>query len=142
MIKQNVVIQEETTGCGIAAVANIVGESYQSVKTQANSLGIYADDQALWSDTQYVRHLLNQYGYQASISEIDFAGWDDLPDRALLAIKWHVDEGKPFWHWVVFKRIDGKSVVLDSAVYLEHNLRTDFDQMSPKWFIAIEHSVN
>lgn len=45
------IIQEETTGCGIASVANVVGKSYAEMKALANSMGIYASDTSLWSDT-------------------------------------------------------------------------------------------
>jgi len=45
------VIQEEATGCGIAAVANILGKTYGQMKASANVMGIYADDKSLWSDT-------------------------------------------------------------------------------------------
>lgn len=131
------VVQEETTGCGIAAVANILGKTYSEMKAIANGLGIYADDTALWSDTQYVRTLLNNAGVTTSDDEIPFTLWDSLPDTALLAIKHHQENGKNFWHWVVFKRIDGKAMVLDSAAYLDSNIRTDFFEMEPKWFIEI-----
>ena len=131
------VVQEETTGCGIAAVANILGKTYSEMKAIANGLGIYADDTALWSDTQYVRTLLNNAGVTTSDDEIPFTLWDSLPDTALLAIKHHQEDGKNFWHWVVFKRIDGKAMVLDSAAYLDSNIRTDFFEMEPKWFIEI-----
>lgn len=40
--------------------------------------------------------------------------------------------------WVLFKRLDGEAVVMDSASYLEENIRTDFDVMQPKWFIEVK----
>ncbi|SBT16902.1 hypothetical protein MGA5115_00988 [Marinomonas gallaica] len=131
------VIQEEATGCGIASVANIVGKTYPEMKAIANGLGIYADDTALWSDTQYVRTLLKNEGIATSDNEIPFTTWDNLPDTALLAIKHHQEDGKDFWHWVVFKRIDGNAMVIDSAAYLDSNTRTDFGEMTPKWFIKV-----
>ncbi len=131
------VIQEEPTGCGIAAVANILGNTYAQMRAIANGMGIYASDTALWSDTQYVRRLLATACVAASPTEIPFTRWQTLPDLALLPIKHHQEAGKEFWHWVVFKRIDGQAVVLDSASYLEHNIRTDFEQMHPRWFIAV-----
>lgn len=131
------VVQQETTGCGIAAVANILGKTYPEMKAIANRLGIYADDPALWSDTQYVRTLLNHAGIETSAEEIPFTLWDDLPNTALLAIKHYQEDGKDFWHWVVFQRIDGKAHVLDSAAYLDSNVRTDFFEMEPKWFIEV-----
>lgn len=131
------VIQEETTGCGIASVANILGKTYAQMKASANAMGIYADDKSLWSDTQYVRQMLSAAGVKTSTDEIPFTSWHALPSLALLAIKHHQEEGKDFWHWVVFKRDSGKVFVLDSASYLLTNIRTDFDDMHPKWFIEV-----
>jgi len=131
------VIQQETSGCGIAAVANILGKTYSEMKSIANAMGIYAEDQSLWSDTQYVRQMLARSGVETSADETPFEAWDTLPDLALLAIKYHQENGKNFWHWVVFKRENGQAVVLDSASYLPSNIRTDFDEMQPKWFIEV-----
>lgn len=133
------VIQEETTGCGIASVANILGKTYPEMKAIANAMGIHADDRSLWSDTQYVRQMLSSAGVETSAGEIPFESWGDLPDLALLSIKHHQEEGKNYWHWVVFKRTDGQEVVLDSASYLPSNCRTDFDEMQPKWYIELTH---
>ena len=134
------VIQEERTGCGIAAVANILGKTYAQMKTIANTMGIYAADTSLWSDTQYVRRMLASAGVATSAEEKPFSTWDALPDLALLSIKYHREGDKDFWHWVVFKRVDGQSMVLDSASYLPSNLRTDFAAMQPKWFIEVSHT--
>lgn len=131
------VIQEETTGCGIASVANILGKTYAEMKAIANGMDIYASDEALWSDTQYVRRMLAYAGIQASKSEIPFLSWEALPDLALLSIKYHQENGVNFWHWVVFKRVDGQPFVLDSASYLLSNIRNDFEAMQPKWFIEV-----
>lgn len=135
-----VTVQEETTGCGIAAVANILGKTYSEMKVIANSLDIHASDKSLWSDTQYVRKMLSNAGIKTSVDEIAFKSWKKLPDLALLSIKHHHEEGKDFWHWVVFKRIDGQSFVLDSASYLPSNVRQDFEAMNPKWFIEVKNA--
>ncbi len=131
------VIQEETTGCGIASVANILGKTYSEMKAVANAMGIYAEDTSLWSDTQYVREMLSSAGVQTSPDEIPFESWDNLPDLALLSIKHHREGSKNYWHWVVFKRQNGQDLVLDSASYLPSNIRNDFDEMHPKWFIEV-----
>jgi hypothetical protein len=135
---KNPVIQEEPTGCGIASVANILGKTYPQMKAIANEMGIYATDKSLWSDTQYVRRMLSASGVNTSKEEVPFVSWEALPDLALLAIKHHQEEGKYFWHWVVFKRELDSYFVLDSASYLSSNVRTDFNEMTPKWFIEIE----
>ena len=131
------VIQGEATGCGIAATAVLAGAQYLEVKQVANSKGIYADDESLWSDTSYVRKLLAEYGIECGPAEKPFTGWQSLPNKALLAIKWRKVNGIPFWHWVVFCRQDGKEAVFDSKNGLKTNIRTDFGRIKPKWFIEV-----
>jgi ABC-type bacteriocin/lantibiotic exporter with double-glycine peptidase domain len=131
------VIQKERTGCGIASVAALAGVSYDRAKAEAHRLGIFAKDRRLWSDAEYVRTLLRAFGISAVGKEQRFVTWEKLPDRALLAVKWHLEKGTPFWHWVVFAR-EGKSLyVLDSKKGLKENKRTDFGRMKPKWYISV-----
>ncbi len=134
------VIQEETTGCGTASVANILEKTYSEMKATANAMGIYAEDESLWSDTQYVRKMLSHAGVETSADEIPFESWDTLPDLALLSIKHHQENGRKFWHWVVFNRVEGRDFVLDSASYLPSNIRTDFSEIHPKWFIEVKNT--
>ncbi|WP_006748068.1 hypothetical protein [Thioalkalivibrio paradoxus] len=134
------VVQEETTGCGIAAAANILGKTYSEMKAVANAMGIHASDKVLWSETEYVRRMLLSAGVDTADEETPFESWDALPDLALLSIKHHQEEGKYFWHWVVFKRVYGQPFVLDSAGYLPSNIRQDFDAMQPKWFIEVKYA--
>lgn len=131
------VIQQEKTGCGIASAAAIAGISYPKAKQLANSLGIYADDTRLWSETRSVRTVLKALGIRTEAKETSFKNWDSLPACALLAIKWHRENGKPYWHWVVFVREESKSYVLDSKKSLVTNVRTDFGRMKPKWYIRV-----
>ena len=131
------VVQEEISGCGIASVAALAGLSYQEARTVAHSLGIFAADSGLWSDTHYVRILLKQFGFSASEGETPFSSWNELPDLALLSIKWHLENGRQFWHWVVFSRGQNGPVVLDSKKSLRTNMRTDFWRIKPKWFIPV-----
>lgn len=131
------VIQEEVSGCGIASAANILGKTYAQMKAIANAMGIHAEDETLWSDTRYVRRLLASEGVACADGETPFQSWETLPDLALLAIKFHREGERNFWHWVVFWREAGLAVVLDSASYLPSNRRTDFQAMQPKWFIEV-----
>ena len=134
------VIQEEVTGCGIASVANILGKTYSEMRESANSMGIYATDESLWSDTHYVREMLISFGVKTSDTEVPFQSWDDLPDLALLSIKHYTENNKDFWHWVVFRRENSESFVLDSASYLTSNKRIDFNEMYPKWYIEVKNA--
>jgi hypothetical protein len=129
------VVQLESTGCGIASVAAIAGLSYRRAKSIANSLGIRAEDKTLWSDTAHVRRLLRHVGFAASSREFVFRSWSELPDLALLSIKWHLEQGRAYWHWAVFVREADQAYVLDSKKSLRMHRRTDFGRMKPKWFI-------
>lgn len=131
------VVQLERTGCAIAAVAALAGVDYDQAKRVANRLGIFADDPALWSETAHVRRLLKEYGFRFAPTEAPFTSWEALPDLALLAVKWHEDRGRAFWHWVVFWRGPRGPVVLDSKRPLRRHVRTDFGRMKPKWSLAI-----
>jgi len=131
------VIQLERTGCGIAAVAAVAGVSYRQAQRTANGLGIVAGDRRLWSETSHVRRLLREFGLGPTSSERPFFSWIRLPDLALLAIKWHREEGRPCWHWVVFVRDSEGERVLDSNPSLVQHVRRDFGRMRPKWYLAV-----
>jgi len=131
------VVQEEITGCGIASSAAIAGITYKEAKAIANSIGIYAEDQSLWSDTQHIRKLLAKLGIKVNKEEKSFKGWASLPDCALISLKWHLENGKPYWHWSVFIREGGSEYVLDPKKALKTNIRTDFGRMKPKWYIEV-----
>ncbi len=131
------VVQEEKTGCAIASAAALAGISYNKAKNIANEMGIFAEDESLWSETKNIRQLLLKLRIRAVHGETKFTDWDSLPDCAILSIKWHFEKGKPYWHWVVFVREGDLSYVLDSRKELKTNRRTDFGRMKPKWYIEI-----
>ncbi len=131
------VVQEERTGCGIASVATIAGVSYARAKAVGASMGISASDRNLWSGTGQVRRLCAQFDVRVARTTKRFRAWPDLPDCALLAIKWHVEEGRPCWHWVVFLRTHGRPCVFDSQPALKHRVRRDFGRMKPRWFLPV-----
>ena len=132
------VIQLERTGCGIAAVATLAEVSYRQAQRAANRLGIFAADRRLWSETGHVRRLLHEYGLRPASTEQCFHSWKTLPDLALLAIKWHRENGRSYWHWVVFVRDEAGERVLDSKRSLKNHVRRDFGRIRVKWSIAVE----
>lgn len=131
------VIQQEQTGCGIAAVATFAGVTYRDAQRVGRALGILAADATLWSSTGPVRRLLRQHGIATSPGEQPFVSWDRLPSKALLAIKWRRQRGQASWHWVVFWRGPQGAVVFDSKASLRSPVRRDFGRMKPKWFIRV-----
>jgi len=134
------VIQEERTGCGIAAVAALAGVSYARAKRVAVLAGIVAADPLLWSDHGQVRRLLSRFGMRSGQSPRPFRSWNALPARALLAIKWHLRNGHPFWHWAVYVSDGQGGYVLDSKRGLKTHVRRDFGRMKPKWFLPVRRS--
>src|SRR4051812_6996492 len=131
------VVQRKKTGCGIASVAAIAGLSYSEARSEARSLGIFADDPNLWPAPSHVRTLLRHFGFHPHPKELGFRSWAQLPDLALLSTKWHVENRKPFWHWVVFVRENGRTFVLDSKKALVRHIRTDFGRIKPRWYIPV-----
>ncbi|MCW5799150.1 MAG: hypothetical protein KIT40_11650 [Nitrospira sp.] len=131
------VVQADRTGCGIAAVAAIAGVSYTRAKAVAASLGIFVYERSLWSETEPVQRLLSRFGLRAARTPTPFCSWADLPDCALLAIKWHREAHRPCWHWVVFVRDREREYVLDSKASLSTHVRVDFGRMQPKWFLPV-----
>jgi hypothetical protein len=135
------VVQLERTGCGIASVAALAGVRYREMQRVADRLGIVADDARLWSETSYARRLLKEFGIRPASTAVPFSSWEDLPNLALLAAKWHKERDRVFWHWVVywvvFWRGPHGPVVFDSQRTLRNHKRTDFGRMKPKWFIPV-----
>jgi ABC-type bacteriocin/lantibiotic exporter with double-glycine peptidase domain len=134
------VVQLERAGCGIACVAALAGVRYREAQRVANRIGIFSDDPKLWYETHHVRRLLKEYGIRSASTENLFTSWEALPDRALLAVKWHNEGDRAFWHWVVFWRGPDGPVVLDSKRALRRHVRTDFGRMKPKWFILVSET--
>ena len=132
------VVQLERTGCGIASVAALAGVRYREAQRVANRIGIFSDDPKLWSETHHVRRLLKEYGIRAASTRVPFTSWEALPDRALLAVKWHNEGDRSSWHWVVFWQGPDGPVVLDSKRALRRHVRTDFGRIKPKWFIPVD----
>ncbi len=136
------VVQADRTGCGIAAVAAIAGVSYARAKAVAASAGIFVHERSLWSETEPIQRLLSRFGIHAARTPTPFRVWTDLPDCALLAIKWHREAHRPCWHWVVFVRDRECDYVLDSKASLSTHVRLDFGRMQPKWFLPVtRHSL-
>jgi ABC-type bacteriocin/lantibiotic exporter with double-glycine peptidase domain len=131
------VVQEETTGCGIAAVAMLAGVTYRRARSIAQELNISVADERLWSSSYDVRQLLAYFDITAEEGHTTFVSWERLPSRALLAIRWHRRGGGAYWHWVVFWRGPQGPVVLDSKRSLRTNERTDFGRIKPKWYIEV-----
>ena len=132
-----IIIQEDSTGCGIACAAMLAGKSYQVVKKKAKSLGILTDDADLYSDTHHLKNLLASYNILIGKKKVPFKDWSHLPTVAILAIKYNENNNPPTWHWVIYQNQYNSPLVLDPKKELKSNLRTDFGKMKPKWYIKV-----
>ena len=130
-----IILQEEATGCGFACVAMLAETSYQEVKKLANQQGMNASDEKLFTTTDYVRKLLGDLNFSLGQDEVAFTHWNELPQLALLATKYRIENDNPRWHWCVYSANPAR--VLDPASYLDVNERTDFDNIDVKWYIPV-----
>jgi ABC-type bacteriocin/lantibiotic exporter with double-glycine peptidase domain len=137
--KMKIIVQEDSTGCGIACAAMLAGKSYMAAKKRAKSLGIFVEDENLYSDTLHLKQLLKSYNITIGKKKIPFKDWELLPLVAILAIKYKENQSPPTWHWVVYQNLDKGPVVLDPKRELKSNLRTDFGRMKPKWYIKVDY---
>lgn len=132
-----VVIQQHPEGCALACAAMLAGRTYDEIVDVAGQLGIHAGDKTLYGTTEPMRCLLAALKKSVASVETPFDTWNTLPGQALLATKWHLEEGAPLWHWVVFVRDENGPAVLDPAAYLDIHRRTDLSEINPKWFIEV-----
>ena len=131
-----IVIQEDETGCGIACAAMLAGSTYHAAKKRAKNLGIFPDDENLYSDIHDLRTLLESYNIRIG-KKAPFRNWNTLPSTAIVAINYKTDLDSPSWHWAVFHRGDTGPVVLDPSRRLKRNVRTDLGKVKPAWYVPV-----
>ncbi len=131
------ITQEHPEGCALACAAMLAGRPYAEIAAIAHRLEIHAGDRALYTGSALLRRLLDRLGVAVAPDERLFDGWAALPDKALLATNWHMENDSPHWHWVVFTRNGDDAAVLDPAPGLDDPVRRDFSDIHPKWFIEV-----
>ncbi|MFA6179952.1 MAG: cysteine peptidase family C39 domain-containing protein [Candidatus Methylopumilus sp.] len=97
------VIQEDSTGCGLACVAMIVGTRYKTIKKQAHEL---LHDWSFGSRSFYTEAMHLKTLLKAHSIEYGNYRWTDnwLQIKAELAIAAINLQKKGNWHGVVFKQ--------------------------------------
>ncbi|NRB38353.1 MAG: hypothetical protein HRU20_07770 [Pseudomonadales bacterium] len=122
------VVQQDDTGCGLACVAMLAGKSYRSVKKVAIDKYDLECDGHLYTGTTALVNLGREYGVDIGVKRRKFKGFENLPDRAILAINYREKDGN--WHWVVFQRKNGQEFVLDPKVSIKKDKRTDLSRIA------------
>ncbi|WP_341678703.1 cysteine peptidase family C39 domain-containing protein [Niveibacterium sp. SC-1] len=117
------VIQEDSTGCGLACVAMLAGRSYQAVKKQAHSVlkTWPRGPRSFYTTKSHLKALLAEYGVRhGNYRKAD--SWEKLnADLAIVAINLQANDN---WHWVVFRRDGSDRYLLDPRAKSER--RIDF----------------
>ncbi len=124
-----IVSQRDRTGCGLACVAMVTGQTYYQVRRK-----------------YHVNHKVNKIAFDYSTNARDLHNlselvspkmisvkkWDTIPDFAIVAIGNRKSGG---WHWVVFERKDGIGVFYDPW---KVKVRTDFGRVNLKAYVPIK----
>lgn len=131
-----IVVQEDTTGCGIACAAMLAGKTYHAAKKRAKGLGLFPDDRTLYSDICDLRPLLESYNIRLG-KKVPFRNWKEVPSPAIVAIKYRDGVDASSWHFAVFHEGDSGPSVLDPSRRLRCNARTDLGKIRPQWYVPV-----
>lgn len=103
--------QKDGTGCGIACVAMVVGESYATVMKVARDIFQWEKDKrSFYTTSSQLRNLLLAFELQSQRGR-SVRHLLSLPDLAIVGINHNRKTNN--WHWVVFRREPDHEYVLD-----------------------------
>jgi ABC-type bacteriocin/lantibiotic exporter with double-glycine peptidase domain len=132
--------QKDKTGCGIACIAMLADRRYEEIRKIALSDLDFERRGDFYTRARHLRKLGKSVGVVIQDERPrKFKGWDDLPDKAIIAI--NPKDNCQTWHWVVFVREDGSDFVLDPKPSVKSDHRTDFGRMKPVAFLPVQEGV-
>lgn len=103
--------QKNGTGCGIACVAMIAGESYSTVMKVARGIFQWEKDKrSFYTTSSQLRDLLLAFEHQSNRGR-SVRLLSSLPDLAIVGINHNPKTNN--WHWVVFCRDSDREYILD-----------------------------
>lgn len=118
------VIQTDSSGCGLACVAMVVGSTYLDVKHEAERIKVVPPGGPYGTRVRDVVRLLDWYGYQNKPRNNRFT-WKKFDGVFIVG----VNDSAP--HWVVVVRQEGSSYFYDPNLRIVRNKRTDFWRVQP-----------
>jgi ABC-type bacteriocin/lantibiotic exporter with double-glycine peptidase domain len=124
------VIQQDSTGCGIACIAMLAGQTYEQVRKLALSVTAFEEGGPFYTCTKDLVSLGAQYNLKIGIRRRKFKNYDALPDKAILAINYK--EETDTWHWVLFHRTADDQYVLDPMKSIKNEKRKDLGRIANK----------
>jgi ABC-type bacteriocin/lantibiotic exporter with double-glycine peptidase domain len=103
------VVQEDETGCGIACVAMLSGQSYAAIKRLFVQKIFQRRRQKLWTRHSDIQKALAEFGIETRRRR--FKQWKNIQGIAVVPI----DRRKKgyYWHWVIAIVKDNKIRILD-----------------------------
>ncbi|GAA5172399.1 cysteine peptidase family C39 domain-containing protein [Viridibacterium curvum] len=128
------VIQEDSTGCGLACIAMMVGTRYKTIKKQAHELlhDWPSGPRSFYTEPTHLKTLLKahsiEYGHYRRTSN-----WRQI--KAELAIAAINLQKNGNWHWVVFKQQANDAYILDPRAKQEK--RRDFGRAKLHAYLPI-----
>lgn len=132
--------QEHPTGCALACLAMLSGQSYQAIYARfGGRIRQEYGDNLLSISELTMRQFCAELGITMD-PDIDFEDWSVLThgtDIALVAINPKTRGSEPpDWHWVVY---DGKAgFVRDPHHTIQRTERTDYGRMRPYFYARVE----
>lgn len=128
------ILQEDSTGCGLACVAMVAGTSYAKVKAIAIRLGIAGERPPYYTSAKNLSMLMRELGLRSS-KERMLSDWKAFSSPSIVGINFN--EKHRTWHWVVYVPSADGGYVLDPKKVIKSARRTDFSRMRPRSYIPM-----
>ncbi|HAV2807924.1 cysteine peptidase family C39 domain-containing protein [Acinetobacter baumannii] len=128
------IIQEDSTGCGIACVAMVAGLTYNEAKQIALDNQILKSKKNFYTRSNDVANFLNFLGIKSQNSR-KVCHWESIKTLSIVAINYR--EATDNWHWVVYIPNENKGFVLDPNKKIKNEIRVDFSRMKLRSYIPI-----
>ncbi|NWK59845.1 hypothetical protein HYI04_10685 [Acinetobacter sp. SwsAc2] len=129
------VIQEDSTGCGIACIAMVAGISYAEAKQiTLNNEILKKSVKNFYTTTKDLVNVLNSIGIESSKGR-KVRYWSSINTISIVGINFL--ETTDTWHWVLFIPNEDTGYVLDPSKRVKTEKRTDFSRMRLRSYIPI-----
>lgn len=129
------VIQEDSTGCGIACIAMVAGISYAEAKQiTLNNEILKKSVKNFYTTTKDLVNVLNSIGIESSKGR-KVRYWSSINTISIVGINFL--ETTDTWHWVLFIPDEDTGYVLDPSKRVKTEKRTDFSRMRLRSYIPI-----
>lgn len=115
--------QKDSTGCGLACVAMIVGAAYQDIRAEyIKQIG--KKPRSFGTTAQELLSLINAYDFIAEPFDGRYE-WSNYEGVNIIG----VFSSRP--HWVVHIKLDGQNYFIDPDANLDFGYRCDFYRTKP-----------